>query len=129
MTRRQALAITASLAGCRSRYSEGHVRMVTAGPASGLAYLPHVLAQQLGFYREQALSLQVESVLGGYRALMGGSADVVAGFFDHPVRIRALGRAVTAFVVLARYPGNAIVTSVRASKPIRHLTDLKGALV
>jgi NitT/TauT family transport system substrate-binding protein len=128
MTRRQALAITASLAGCRSRYSKGPVRMVISGSAA-TGYLPHVLAQQLGFYREQALSLQVESVLGAAKALMGGSADVVVGFFDHPVRLTALGRAVTAFVVLARCPGNAIVTSVRASKPIRHLTDLKGTLV
>ena len=129
MTRRQALAIPASLAGCRSRYSEGHVRMVIAGSAPNLGYLPHALAQQLGFYREQALSLQVESVLGAQKALMGGSADVVVGYFDHPVRITALGRTVTAFVVLARYSGIAIVASGRASKPIRHLTDLKGRLV
>jgi NitT/TauT family transport system substrate-binding protein len=102
--------------------------MVVTGSAA-LGYLPHALAQQLGFYREQALSLQVESLLGAAKALMGGSADVVVGFFDHPVRLTALGRAVTAFVVLARFPGSAIVTSVRASKPIRHVTDLKGTLV
>jgi NitT/TauT family transport system substrate-binding protein len=129
MTRRQALALTAQLAGCRSRQSEGHVRMVTSGSASVLGYLPHALAQHLGFYREQALSLEIESLLGAPKALMGGSADVVVGYFDHPVRLTALGRAVTAFVVLARCPGNSIVTSVRASKPIRHLTDLKGTLV
>ncbi len=103
--------------------------MAIAGSAPNLGYLPHALAQQLGFYREQALSLQVESVLGAEKALMGGSADVVVGYFDHPVRITALGRTVTAFVVLTRYPGIAIVTSGRASKPIRHLTDLKGRLV
>jgi NitT/TauT family transport system substrate-binding protein len=102
--------------------------MVVSG-AAAFAFLPHALAQHLGFYREQALSLQVDSVLGAQKALMGGSADVVVGYFDHPVRITALGRAVTAFVVLARYPGIAIVASGRASKPIRHLTDLKGRLV
>jgi NitT/TauT family transport system substrate-binding protein len=128
MTRRQALAIGAPLAGCRSRYSKGHLRMVIAGTAATFGYLPHALAQQLGFYREQAVSLHAESVIGASRALIGGSADVVAGAFDHSVRITALGRAVTAFVVLARFPGNAIVTSVRASKPIRQLTDLKGAI-
>lgn len=129
MTRRQALAVTASLAGCRSRQSTGRVRLAISGSAAVLEYLPHALAQQLGLYREQSLSLQVESVLAAPKALMGGSADVVVGFFDHPVRITALGPAVTAFVVLARYPGEAIVTSARASKPIRHLADLKGALV
>src|SRR5947208_8471629 len=120
MTRRQALAVPLSLAGCRSRQSTGRVRLAISGSAATLAYLPHVLAQQLGFYREQALSLQVESVLGAEKALMGGSADVVAGYVDHPVRITALGRTVTAFVVLTRYPGIAIVTRERTSKPIRH---------
>src|SRR5262245_54227670 len=81
MTRRRALAISASLAGCRLRQADGHVRMITAGSAANIGYLPHVLAKQLSFYREQALSLQVESVLGAPKALMGGSADVVVGLF------------------------------------------------
>jgi NitT/TauT family transport system substrate-binding protein len=132
MTRRQSLVVATTIAGCRSRDSKGHVRMVTAGSAATLGYLPHVLAQQLGFYRQQSLSLEVESVAGGsrgLRSLVGGSADVVVGFFDHPVRITALDRKVQAFVVLARYPGNVVVTSVRASKRIRKVTDLRGATV
>jgi len=60
---------------------------------------------------------------------MGGSADVVVGYFDHPVRITALGRTARAFVILARAPGAAIVSSGRGLKPIRHITDLKGGLV
>ena len=129
MTRRQALAISAPLVGCRSWQPSEHVRMVINGSAATFGWLPHALAQQLGFYREQGLSFQSEPLLGATKALMGGSADVVVGYFDHPVRITALGRTVTAFVVMARYPGNVILTSARASKPIRHFSDLKGGLI
>ena len=47
MTRRQVLAITAPLVGCRSGQPSEHVRMAINGSAATFGWLPHVLANGL----------------------------------------------------------------------------------
>jgi NitT/TauT family transport system substrate-binding protein len=131
-TRRLALALPTLLAACGGSRGARHVRLVIAGTPAMLTYLPHTLAYQLGFYRQQGLTVHVESVAGGsrgLRSLIGGSADVVAGYFDHPLRISALGRPARSFVTMSRYPGNVILASSRAARPIERLEDLRGATV
>ena len=45
------------------------------------------------------------------QALVGGSADVVSGFYDHTIQMAAEGREIVAFVTMLRFPGLVLVTS------------------
>lgn len=124
------LAVLVSACGCRE--SSRQVRMVVAGSPSTIVYVPHVLAQQLGLYERQGLQISVDNVAGGSKglqALLGGSADVVAGYFDHPVRMAAQGRRIRSFVTMTNYPGNVLLVSPATKKPIRSIKDLRGAVV
>jgi NitT/TauT family transport system substrate-binding protein len=106
--------------------------MVIAGSPSVITYLPHVASTQLDLYGKAGLDLEIESVNGGthgVQALIGGSCDVVLGFMDHPMRVASQGQELRAFVALTRYPGNVVIVSPAASKPIRRIEDLKGATV
>ena len=108
------------------------VRMTLAGSPATMAYLPHSLAQQLGFYEGQGLAVTAEAVSGGTKgvqALLGGSADVVAGYYDHTIRMAAQGQSIRSFVTLTQYPGNVVIVSPVTRKNIRQFTDLAGAIV
>ena len=58
--------------------------------APALRYLPTVLAKQLGEYEKAGLAVELVDLKGGsdaLKAVLGGSADVVSGYFDHCVNL------------------------------------------
>src|SRR6476620_9695557 len=107
-------AISAALlllvTGCGRR--EPEIRIAVGG-AEQLVYLPTTLAQQLGFYEAEGVRVKLESFPGGAKALqalLGGSADVVSGFYDHTLQMAADGRELVAFVTMLRFPGLVLAT-------------------
>jgi len=113
------------LAGCSGRKEAG-VRIAIGGQAQ-LIYLPATLAQELGFYKEAGLDVTLLDFPGGAKsleALMGGSTDVVCGFYDHTIQMAAQGKDLRAFVAMLRYPGLVLV-----SPTIGRIEDLKGKTV
>jgi NitT/TauT family transport system substrate-binding protein len=123
-----------SIAGCNPHGETrraAHVRVAVGGQTQ-LIYLPLTLAEKLGYYREQGLDVHIDDFAGGSRALqslLGGSADVVCGYFDHTVQMAADGRELKAFVAILRYPGLIAVRAPRPRLRIVSLADLKGAMV
>src|SRR5215203_3521186 len=87
---------------------------IAAGGAGCLCYLPTVLAQQLGEYQKAGVEVELVNFKGGSQALtavLGGSADIVSGYYDHCVNLAAKNQALQAFVVYDRYPGLVLVVS------------------
>jgi NitT/TauT family transport system substrate-binding protein len=119
-------------AGCGHwQENKNVVRLAVAG-TTGLQYLPHILASELGLYQQNGIEPAVENLAGGskaMRALLGGSVDVVAGYFDHPIRITARGRTVRSFAVLNTCPGNAVLVSHLAAARIRGIRDLRNGVI
>jgi NitT/TauT family transport system substrate-binding protein len=96
---------------------------VAVGGAACLCYLPTVLAEQLGEFKKAGVQVELINFKGGSQALtavLGGSADVVSGYFDHCVNLAAKNQALQAFVVYDRYPGFALVVS-----PKQKITSIK----
>lgn len=119
------------MAACSSPKPASEVRIAVGGQTQ-LVYLPTTLAQQLGEYEKQGLHVSLTDFQGGAKALealLGGSADVVSGFFDHVIQMHAQGRKLRAFVTMQRFPGLALVVSPATKKQIRSVADLKGAVV
>ncbi|MCW5687793.1 MAG: ABC transporter substrate-binding protein [Pseudolabrys sp.] len=97
------------------------------GGASCLCYLPTMLAHQLGEYKKAGVDVDVIQFKGGSEALkavMGGSADVVSGYFDHTVNLAAKGQNLQSFVVYDRFPGFALVVSPKHTASIKSIKDL-----
>jgi len=97
------------------------------GGASCLCYLPTMLAHQLGEYKKAGVEVDVVQFKGGSEALkavLGGSADVVSGYFDHCVNLAAKGQHLQAFVVYDRFPGLVLVVSPKHTAEIRSVKDL-----
>jgi sulfonate transport system substrate-binding protein len=105
---------------------------IAIGGQNQLLYLPTTLAQELGFYRGEGLNVELEDFAGGSKALqalVGGSADVVSGFYDHTIQMQADGREMIAFVSMLRFPGLVFVTSPQAAASVTRIEDLQGRIV
>jgi NitT/TauT family transport system substrate-binding protein len=105
---------------------------IAIGGAGCLCYLPTVLAEQLGEYKKAGLDVELINFKGGSQALtavLGGSADVVSGYFDHCVNLAAKSQTMQAFVVYDRYPGFALVVAPKNSAKITSVEDLAGKKV
>src|SRR3954466_5628200 len=104
---------------------------VAVGGAGCLCYLPTVLAKQLGEFDKAGLEIELINFKGGSQALqavIGGSADVVSGYYDHCVNLAAKGQNLQSFVVYDRYPGMVLAVSPEA-KDIKSVKDLAGKAV
>ena len=102
---------------------------IAVGGAACLCYLPTVLAKQIGEYDKAGLNVEIVDFKGGSQALtavLGGSADVVSGYFDHCVNLAAKNQSLQAFVVYDRYPGLALVVAPKNSASIKSIKDLAG---
>ena len=121
-----ALTLTTSLAAAQSKVT------IAVGGGACLCYLPTVLAKQLGEYEKAGLNVELVDLKGGsdaLKAVLGGSADVVSGYFDHCVNLAAKKQELQAFVVYDRYPGLVLVVAPSRTNDIKSVKDLAGKKV
>src|SRR5215213_9716833 len=115
-------AATLCLAGCSSSKQEkssGTRLRLAIGGQGQMVYLPATLAEQLGYYKAEGLEVVAQDFAGGSKALealLGGSADVVSGFYDHTIQLAAEGRELQAFVAMLQYPGFVLAVSPEGKK-------------
>ena len=104
--RRLGTALAALLLSSGLALAQSKVTLAVGG-AGCLCYLPTMLAKQLGEFKKAGVNVEVVDFKGGsesLKAVIGGSADVVSGYFDHCVNLAAKGQHLQAFVVYDRYP-------------------------
>ncbi|MCA6122138.1 ABC transporter substrate-binding protein [Bradyrhizobium sp. WSM 1704] len=121
-----ALVVSTGLAAAQSKVT------IAIGGGACLCYLPTVLAKQLGEYDKAGLAVELVDLKGGsdaLKAVLGGSADVVSGYFDHCVNLAAKKQELQAFVVYDRYPGLVLVVSPKHTGEINAIKDLAGKKV
>jgi NitT/TauT family transport system substrate-binding protein len=94
-----------------------------------LYYLPLTLAERLGYFKEQGLNVTINDFAGGaqsLQALVGGSIDVVAGAYEHTIRMQAKGQDIKAVIELGRFPGIVLAVKKEKAAQVKSFADLKG---
>ncbi|HTS94824.1 MAG TPA: ABC transporter substrate-binding protein [Stellaceae bacterium] len=107
------------------------VRIAVGGGAC-LCYLPTMLAEQLGNYKKAGLQVDLADFKGGSQAeaaVLGGSSDVVSGFFDHTVALQPKGKFLQSIVVFDRFPGLVLMVAPANVDKIKTPADLVGKKV
>jgi sulfonate transport system substrate-binding protein len=120
------------LSGACARESSTQPVRLAIGGQTQMVYLPTTLAQELGFYKEEGVEVELQDFEGGAKALqalIGGSADVVSGYYDHTIQMAAERREFVAFVTMLRYPGLVLVSSPQAAARVSSIPALKGGIV
>ena len=90
-----ALAAAASIAA-PSLLAQGKVEKpklaIAVGGKAAFYYLPLTISEQLGYFKAEGLDVEISDFAGGAKALqalVGGSADVVSGAYEHTINMLA----------------------------------------
>lgn len=102
---------------------------IAVGGQASLFYLPLALADRLGYFRDEGLRVRILDFAGGAKslqALIGGSADVVSGGFDHVIVMHARGQKLRAFALQLATPAISLAVATKHAGSYRSPRDLKG---
>jgi NitT/TauT family transport system substrate-binding protein len=102
---------------------------IAVGGKNLLYYLPLTIAEQLKYFQAEGLDVEIIDFAGGARALqavVGGSADVVSGAFEHTLNMQAKGQPMRAFVLQGRAPQIVLAVSTRTMPDFKNVAELKG---
>jgi NitT/TauT family transport system substrate-binding protein len=122
-----ALALVVALNATEAR-AQTKVRLAVGGQ-SALYYLPLTVVDRLGYFKAEGLDVEISDLAGGSKALqalIGGSADVVTGAFDHTIQMQAKHQPITAVVQLGRIPGFVLALVGPKAASYKGPADLKG---
>jgi NitT/TauT family transport system substrate-binding protein len=117
-------------------YSQGTLERkevhIAVGGKSSLYYLPLTIAEQLGYFKDEGLNVNISDFAGGsqaLRAVVGGSADVVSGAYEHTLNMQPKSQFLQCFVQQGRAPQIAIGIASSRAKDYKSPKDLKGLKV
>jgi NitT/TauT family transport system substrate-binding protein len=117
------LVLAAStLAACGGSSSgdaaDGGQVTIMVGGIDKVIYLPAMLTQQLGYFKDEGVDVKLMTEPSGASAeteLVANKVDGVVGFYDHTVTLQAQGKCVESVVQMAKVPGEVEMVSTKAS--------------
>jgi NitT/TauT family transport system substrate-binding protein len=102
---------------------------IAVGGKNLFYYLPLTIAEQLGYFKAEGLDVTIVDFAGGSRALqavVGGSADVVSGAFEHTINMQFKGQPMRAFVLQGAAPQIVLGVNPKTLPNFKSVADLKG---
>jgi len=102
---------------------------IAVGGKNLFYYLPLTIAEQLGYFKAEGLDVSIVDFAGGSRALqavVGGSADVVSGAFEHTIAMQLKGQPMRAFVLQGAAPQIVLGVNPKTMPHFKSVADLKG---
>jgi NitT/TauT family transport system substrate-binding protein len=116
-------------AGASAQALEKKAVHIAVGGKAALYYLPLTVAEQLGYFKDEGLEVKISDFAGGsqaLRAVVGGSADVVSGAYEHTINMQSQKQSLIAFVQMGRLPQMAVGIATSRAASYKSPKDLKG---
>ena len=113
----------------RSQAVEKPKLTIAVGGKNLLYYLPLTIAETQGYFKAEGLDVTIADFAGGSRALqalIGGSADITSGAFEHTINMQVKGQRLRAFVLQGRAPQIVLGVSTKTMPNYKSPADLKG---
>jgi NitT/TauT family transport system substrate-binding protein len=130
---RAGVALPAAAIGIATRVSAQTLEkpkvQVAVGGKNLLYYLPLSIAESLGYFKHEGVEVVVSDFAGGsqaLRAVVGGSADVVSGAFEHTINMQVKGQRLRAFVLQGRAPQIVLGINPKTMPNYKSVADLRG---
>ncbi|MBK8321989.1 MAG: ABC transporter substrate-binding protein [Betaproteobacteria bacterium] len=128
-----ALAVGAMVAfGAQAQAPEKKKITIAVGGKNLFYYLPLSVAERQGYFKEQGLEVEIPDFAGGAKALqalVGGSADMVSGAFEHTINMAAKKQPIKAVVLQAKYSSIVLLLPKDKAAKYKGPADLKGLKV
>jgi NitT/TauT family transport system substrate-binding protein len=133
ITRRNFTLMAAAAVAAPALRAQGKVEKpklaIAVGGKAAFYYLPLTISEQLGYFKSEGLDVEISDFAGGAKALqalMGNSADVVAGAYEHTINMQARNQIIQEFVLMGRAPQIALGVSTKTLPHYKGLADLRG---
>jgi NitT/TauT family transport system substrate-binding protein len=123
-----AITVVAATATAQGALEKTKVHIAVGGKPA-LYYLPLTIAERLGYFKDEGLDVTISDFSGGsqsLRAVVGGSADVVSGSYEHTINMQSRGQPFQAFVLQGRAPQIAMGIATSKARAYKSEKDLKG---
>lgn len=121
------LALAATLAIPTASHAADKLTIMVGGIEKQI-YLPAKLAEQLGYFKDEGLNVEVLSESAGVDAeneLLAGAVQGVVGFYDHCVDLQTKGKYVESVVQFSQAPGEVEMVSTKHPE-IKSMADVRG---
>jgi NitT/TauT family transport system substrate-binding protein len=105
---------------------------IGVGGKSLFYYLPLTIAERKGYFKDEGLEVEIPDFPGGAKALqalIGGSADLVSGAYEHTITQQAKGQNIAAIVLQGKYAGIVLAMPKAKAAAYKSPADLKGAKI
>lgn len=122
-----ALALGAGLAPV-AVHADEKITIMVSGMEKQI-YLPAKLTEQLGYFKEQGLDVELQSEpsgINGENEMLAGAVQGVVGFYDHTIDLQAKGKAAMSVVQFSQAPGEVVLVSSKLADAIKSPADFKG---
>ena len=126
------LAAAAFAAGAYAQAPEKKKITIAVGGKNLFYYLPLTVAERKGYFKDEGLEVEIPDFPGGARALqalVGGSADLVSGAYEHTINMAAKKQPIKAVVLQARYSSIVLLMPKDKAAKYKGPQDLKGLKV
>ena len=126
-----ALAAFAASFGVHAQIEKRDVHIAVGGKTA-LYYLPLTITERLGYFKDEGLNVRISDFAGGTRSLeavVGGSADVVSGAYEHTINMHSRRQSLQAFVLAGAAPQISVAISTKLAAKYHSPKDLKGLKV
>jgi NitT/TauT family transport system substrate-binding protein len=123
-----ALVALLSLVGMRTAAAAESLSIAVGG-ANIVAYLPLTIASELGYFKEAGVDVTINDVQSGTKmaeALVGGSADIGFGSYEHVLHLRPKGLDVVCIMLINHTYGAVIGLTKEHAATYKSPADLKG---
>lgn len=103
---------------------------IGVGGQAQIIYMPLTLADQLGYFKQEGLNVEIQDLKGGadaLQAMVAGSTDVTMGFYEHTIRTQTQGKFIQMIVTMDLFPGLVMFAGKNhpEAKSIKDLAKLK----
>ncbi|MFG2007156.1 ABC transporter substrate-binding protein [Spirillospora sp. NPDC048911] len=124
-----------SLTGCRDSRSTAATSdgmpsvKIMVGGIDKVIYLPAKLTEQLGYFRDAGVKVQLLTEPSGAQAenvLISGDVQGVVGFYDHTIDLQTKGKCIQSVVQFADVPGEAEVVATSMAGKVSTPAGFKG---
>jgi NitT/TauT family transport system substrate-binding protein len=102
---------------------------IMVGGINKIIYLPAKLTEALGYFKDEGLTVELQSQPAGVDAenqLIAGAVQGVVGFYDHTIDLQSKGKEIQAIAVFCKVPGEVELVSTKAAADFKTMADAKG---
>ncbi len=124
----QAVAVISLISTMPMARADDKITLMVGGVEKQI-YLPAKLTEQLGYFKDEGLNVDLVSEPAGVDAeneMLAGAVQGVVGFYDHCVDLQSKGKIVESVVQMSQAPGEVEIVSNKHPE-IKSAADFKGA--